>query len=82
VEELAIGLILDDKIQGKIDQISGYLLLNTEKSVEFFIFFSLDKQFFFLISKNRSDDFFKYQAMARWAKQLSSLHTTVMHKLN
>jgi len=60
VEELLVGLILDNKVQGKIDQINQLLELDSSKS----------------------NAFWKYRAVDKWAQQLGSIHGAVMGRLH
>ncbi|KAG1437884.1 hypothetical protein G6F56_012884 [Rhizopus delemar] len=57
VEELLVGLILDERISGKIDQVNHRLELD-----------------------RRSTDARKYEALANWSENVSSLCKTVMSK--
>jgi len=59
VEDLMVGLILDSKIRGRIDQVNQLLELETSKS----------------------NAYWKYRAVDRWATQLTSLQTALFNKL-
>jgi len=59
VEDLMVGLILDSKIRGRIDQVNQLLELETSKS----------------------NAFWKYHSMDKWATQLGSLQNALFNKL-
>jgi len=59
VEDLLVGLILDTKIRGRVDQVNQLLELETSKS----------------------NAYWKYRSVDKWATQLNSLQSTLFNKL-
>jgi len=59
VEDLMVGLILDAKIRGRVDQVNQLLELETSKS----------------------NTYWKYRSVDKWATQLGSLQTSLFNKM-
>ena len=76
VEELLIGLILEGKVEGRIDQVAMRLELD-RKSVLFIPGFAYECLLFVLrqvLEKRR------YNALDKWTEALESVHTVVIGK--
>lgn len=87
VEDLMVGLILDTKIRGRIDQVGQLLELETSKYVRRLIASPLSGYIctvliycLFLLT-HRSNTYWKYRSVDRWASQLGTLQGTLLNKL-
>lgn len=66
-----VGLILDNKIRGRIDQVGQLLELDASKYD-----ISLG-----LLTLCRGSSFWKYRAVEKWASQLGLVSNTILQRL-
>ena len=84
VESLLVSLILDNKVNGRIDQVNQRLELIAEYLPSFFF---LSFSFFFssfvpFLLHRGSDESRKYTAISKWSTQLGNLNRTVNNRLS
>ncbi|KAF7731243.1 COP9/signalosome complex subunit Csn2 [Apophysomyces ossiformis] len=76
VENLLVGLILDEKISGRIDQVNHRLELDRRQEDTCYRFIH-SKPFYYL---SRSTDAFKYEALDKWSQNVSNSCKAVIGK--
>ena len=84
VESLLVSLILDNKVNGRIDQVNQRLELIAEYllfSFSFLFFFPVFHLFPSLLRRG-SDESRKYTAISKWSTQLGNLNRTVNNRLS
>jgi COP9 signalosome complex subunit 2 len=74
VEELLIGLILEGKVEGRIDQVGMRLELD-RKLVPFFL-----NRCAVMTYRRQSLEKKRYTALSKWTEALESLHVAVVAK--
>lgn len=74
MEEILIGLILEGKVEGRIDQVKQ--LLELDKQCVFFLCLPVMRWFMFsqILEKRR------YLALDQWTATLESIHNAVVSK--
>lgn len=84
VEQLLVSLILDNRIQGHIDQVNK-LLERGDRSAFFFKLYVLFLFIIFILTimstTSRSKGMKKYAAIEKWNMQLRSLYQTVSSRV-
>ena len=75
VEDILVTLILDGKVQGRIDQVAQQLELDRQYVK---ICFALTRSLTECRSKHL--DTKRYQALSRWTNEIKRLHSTVVTK--
>lgn len=82
VEEIVVALILDEKILGRIDQVTGRLELDRQcvqaRPLGFETKHGTDRAF--EIARSTAVETRRYQALDRWTSQLHSLHGQLLSK--